>query len=77
MIRDVVADISREIAVVVVAHRLSTIRDAGQILVIENGRLRAHGTHEQLVEVDVDHAVAARRARDATIAAIRRSAVLT
>lgn len=31
----------------------------------------------RLVEVDVDHAVAARRARDATIAAIRRSAVLT
>lgn len=56
MIRDVVADISREIAVVVVAHRLSTIRDAGQILVIENGRLRAHGTHEQLVEVDVLYA---------------------
>lgn len=31
----------------------------------------------RLVEVDVDDAVAARRARDATIAAIRRSAVLT
>ena len=34
----------------VIAHRLSTVRDADQILVMERGRLVEHGTHEQLME---------------------------
>jgi ATP-binding cassette subfamily B protein len=37
---------------VVVAHRLSTIRSADCILVIENGRVRARGTHDTLTESD-------------------------
>lgn len=34
---------------VVIAHRLSTIREADQILVIDDGRVRERGTHEQLL----------------------------
>jgi ATP-binding cassette subfamily B protein len=34
----------------VIAHRLSTIRDADQILVLDQGRIVASGTHEELLE---------------------------
>ncbi len=33
----------------VIAHRLSTIREADQILVIDEGQVREHGTHEELL----------------------------
>jgi ATP-binding cassette, subfamily B, bacterial len=35
----------------VIAHRLSTVRDADQILVVDGGRIVERGTHEQLVAV--------------------------
>jgi ATP-binding cassette, subfamily B, putative efflux pump len=34
----------------VIAHRLSTIRQADQILVIENGEIKEHGTHNELID---------------------------
>jgi ATP-binding cassette subfamily B protein len=35
--------------IVVVAHRLSTVRDADQIIVLEEGRLVEQGTHDALI----------------------------
>lgn len=34
----------------VIAHRLATVRDADQILVVDGGRIVERGTHEQLLE---------------------------
>jgi ABC-type bacteriocin/lantibiotic exporter with double-glycine peptidase domain len=34
---------------IIVAHRLSTVRDADMILVLEKGRLVEHGTHDELL----------------------------
>ncbi len=35
-----------------IAHRLSTVRDADRILVVDDGTLAAEGTHEELLERD-------------------------
>ena len=35
---------------IVIAHRLSTVMNADQILVLENGLIRERGTHEELVQ---------------------------
>ncbi|XVV13305.1 ABC transporter ATP-binding protein [Actinoplanes sp. CA-131856] len=39
-------------AVVTIAHRLSTVIDADRIIVMQDGRVRAEGTHESLLATD-------------------------
>lgn len=48
-IGEVIASLAGEHTVIVVAHRLSTIVDAAQILVLERGRIAEHGTHGELL----------------------------
>ena len=35
---------------IMIAHRLKTVRHADQILVLDDGRLAGRGTHEELLE---------------------------
>ncbi|MDF9278183.1 ABC transporter ATP-binding protein [Arthrobacter sp. EH-1B-1] len=41
---------TRDATVIIVAQRVTTITDADQILVMENGEIVARGTHEELLE---------------------------
>jgi ATP-binding cassette subfamily B protein len=37
---------------IIISHRISTVKDADQIIVIDNGTIAEQGTHEELIELN-------------------------
>ena len=45
-----IAELTKDKTIIMIAHRLSTVRNADQILVLDKGRIVQRGTHRELME---------------------------
>jgi len=48
-VMDAIADVSKGKTTIIIAHRLSTVRDADKIIVMDKGRVVGEGTHDELL----------------------------
>ena len=49
-IRESIEALKRKMSIIVIAHRLSTVRQADRIVVLQSGAIVAQGAHDELVE---------------------------
>jgi len=52
LIQAAISKMAHKRTTLVVAHRLSTVRDADRIMVMHHGRIREQGTHEELMAME-------------------------
>ncbi len=50
LLQQAIAELTKSKTVIMIAHRLKTVRNADQIVVIENGHIAQKGTHSELME---------------------------
>ena len=50
LIQQSISELTKGKTLLVIAHRLSTVKDADKIVVLNGGRVEAVGTHEELLK---------------------------
>ena len=51
-IQDAINSLKGKFTMIIIAHRMSTIKDASKIFVIENGEIKETGSHEDLINAN-------------------------
>ncbi len=49
-IQEAIDNMKNEYTILIIAHRLSTIKNADRILLLDNGKIKAEGTHNELLK---------------------------
>ena len=49
-LQSAIGALTRNKTIIMIAHRLKTVRDADQILVLDGGRIVQRGTHQELMD---------------------------
>lgn len=49
-LKEVIESLTKDKTVIMIAHRLKTIRNADQILVLKDGEIVERGTHDELIK---------------------------
>ena len=50
-IQEAISELCKDKTLLVIAHRLKTIKDADQILLISDGEIKERGTHDELMSI--------------------------
>lgn len=49
---EAIENLTREKTIIMIAHRLKTVRNADQIVIIDKGKIVQKGKHDELMSVD-------------------------
>lgn len=52
MIQNAITTLTKDKTTIMIAHRLSTLSDADELIVIENGKISERGTHKELLAIE-------------------------